>query len=83
MQSHQIVSREQWIAARKAHLAHEKEYTRARDRLSAERRALPWVKVDKDYLFERPGGRQTLADLFAGRSQLRSEEHTSELQSPC
>ena len=58
MQSHQIVSREQWIAARKAHLAHEKEYTRARDRLSAERRALPWVKVDKSYLFEGPGGQQ-------------------------
>ena len=70
MQPHQIVSREEWIAARKAHLAHEKEYTRARDRLSAERRALPWVKVDKSYLFDGPGGEQTLADLFAGRSQL-------------
>jgi predicted dithiol-disulfide oxidoreductase (DUF899 family) len=70
MQPHQIVSREEWIAARKAHLAHEKEYTQARDRLSAERRALPWVKVDKRYEFDGPGGRQTLADLFAGRSQL-------------
>jgi predicted dithiol-disulfide oxidoreductase (DUF899 family) len=70
MQPHQIVSREEWIAARKAHLVHEKEYTRARDRLSAERRALPWVKVDKSYLFDGPDGVQTLADLFAGRSQL-------------
>ena len=55
MQSHQIVSREQWIVARKVHLAHEKEFTRARDRLSEERRALPWVKVDKTYLFDGPG----------------------------
>ena len=70
MQPHNIVSREEWIAARKAHLAHEKEYTRARDRLSAERRALPWVKVDKAYWFDGPNGKQTLADLFAGRSQL-------------
>ncbi len=70
MQSHTIVSREEWIAARKAHLAHEKEYTRARDRLSEERRALPWVKVDKSYVFDGPNGKQTLGDLFAGRSQL-------------
>jgi predicted dithiol-disulfide oxidoreductase (DUF899 family) len=70
MQTHKIVSREEWIAARKAHLDHEKEYTKARDRLSAERRALPWVKVDKAYTFDGPSGKQTLADLFAGRSQL-------------
>ena len=70
MQPHKIVSREEWIAARKAHLAHEKEFTRARDRLSEERRALPWVKVDKTYVFDGPDGKQTLADLFAGRSQL-------------
>ena len=70
MQPHNIVSREEWIEARKAHLAHEKEFTRARDRLSEERRALPWVKVDKDYVFDGPDGQQTLADLFAGRSQL-------------
>src|SRR5258708_15016078 len=69
-QPHKIVSREQWIEARKAHLAHEKEYTRARDRLSEERRALPWVKVDKAYVFDGPNGKQTLSDLFAGRSQL-------------
>jgi predicted dithiol-disulfide oxidoreductase (DUF899 family) len=70
MLQHPIVSREQWIAARKAHLAREKEFTRARDRLNEERRALPWVKVDKAYSFDGPKGKQTLADLFGGRSQL-------------
>jgi predicted dithiol-disulfide oxidoreductase (DUF899 family) len=65
-----IVSREEWIAERKAHLSKEKEFTRLRDQLSAERRALPWVKVDKDYDFDTPGGRESLSDLFAGRSQL-------------
>src|SRR6478735_10396926 len=68
-QPHKIVSREQWIEARKAHLTHEKEYTRARDQLSEERRALPWVKVDKTYVFDGRNGKQTLADLFAGRGQ--------------
>src|SRR5258708_39640449 len=70
MQPHQIVSRDAWLAARKLHLAHEKELTQARERLNEERRALPWVKVDKDYVFEGPGGKVTLADLFGGRSQL-------------
>lgn len=56
MQQHQIVSRQQWIAARKAHLAHEKELSQARERLAEERRALPWVKVDKSYVFEGPSG---------------------------
>jgi len=65
-----IVSRDEWLAARKQHLSREKELTRLRDRLSAERRELPWVKVDKRYVFDGPDGRQTLADLFAGRSQL-------------
>jgi predicted dithiol-disulfide oxidoreductase (DUF899 family) len=67
---HQIVSREEWIEARKALLAKEKEWTRLRDQLSAERRALPWVRIDKEYVFEGPNGRETLSDLFAGRSQL-------------
>lgn len=70
MHPHKIVSRDEWLQARKAHLAHEKEFTRARDRLSAERRALPWVKVEKAYAFDGPTGRQSLGDLFAGRSQL-------------
>jgi len=70
MEPHNIVSRQQWTEARKAFLAKEKEFTRARDRLSAERRALPWVKVDKAYVFDTPGGKKTLAELFDGRSQL-------------
>ena len=70
MQQHQIVSREQWIAARKAHLAHEKELSQARERLAEERRQLPWVKVDKAYVFDGPNGKVTLADLFKGRPQL-------------
>jgi len=67
---HRIVSRDEWLVARKAHLAREKEFTRLRDRLSAERRDLPWVKVEKPYVFDGPDGKETLADLFAGRSQL-------------
>jgi predicted dithiol-disulfide oxidoreductase (DUF899 family) len=70
MQPHPIVSREQWIEARKAHMAREKEFTRARDALSEARRSLPWVKVDKDYVFEGPAGKLTLAELFKGRPQL-------------
>ncbi|MGQ0682588.1 DUF899 domain-containing protein [Bradyrhizobium sp.] len=70
MQPHRIVSREEWIEARKGHMAHEKEFTKARDRLAEERRALPWVKVDKDYAFDGPNGGAGLADLFKGRPQL-------------
>jgi predicted dithiol-disulfide oxidoreductase (DUF899 family) len=67
---HQIVSRDEWLAARKALLAKEKAFTKERDALSQERRRLPWVKVDKTYVFEGPAGKETLADLFAGRNQL-------------
>jgi predicted dithiol-disulfide oxidoreductase (DUF899 family) len=70
MESHKIVSRDEWLVARKAHLAREKELTRLRDQVSAERRELPWVRVDKNYVFDGPDGKQTLADLFDGRSQL-------------
>ena len=70
MQEHSIVSREEWIEARKAHLAKEKEFTHLRDRLSAERRELPWVKIDKAYTFDGPDGQESLSDLFDGRSQL-------------
>ena len=70
MQSHRVVSRDDWIAARKAHLAHEKEYTKARERLNEERRALPWVRVEKNYVFDGPDGKVSLGDLFRGRSQL-------------
>jgi predicted dithiol-disulfide oxidoreductase (DUF899 family) len=70
MDNHQIVSRDQWLAARTAFLAKEKEFTRLRDELSRERRELPWVKVEKPYVFDGPDGRETLAQLFDGRSQL-------------
>ena len=67
---HRIVSRDQWLKERTAFLAKEKEMTRLRDQLSAERRELPWVKVDKSYTFDAPEGKVTLADLFDGHSQL-------------
>jgi predicted dithiol-disulfide oxidoreductase (DUF899 family) len=70
MQAHKIVSQEEWTQARKALLAKEKALLKAHDALAAERRALPWVKVEKNYVFDGPAGRQTLADLFDGRSQL-------------
>jgi predicted dithiol-disulfide oxidoreductase (DUF899 family) len=70
MESHRIVSQDEWIEARKQHLAKEKEFTRLRDQLSAQRRELPWVCVDKDYVFEGPGGKQSLRELFAGKRQL-------------
>ena len=58
MQPHKIVSRDEWLAARKAHLANEKEFTRARDELSRQRRELPWVKVEKSYVFDGPTARR-------------------------
>jgi predicted dithiol-disulfide oxidoreductase (DUF899 family) len=67
---HRVVSREEWLAARRTLLAQEKEFTRRRDELSRQRRELPWVRVDTPYLFEGPDGRETLSQLFAGRSQL-------------
>jgi predicted dithiol-disulfide oxidoreductase (DUF899 family) len=70
MQSHKVVSREAWIEARKALMAREKELTRVREAVSEQRRSLPWVKVDKTYVFETPHGKVTLADLFRGRPQL-------------
>ena len=70
MQTHKIVSREEWISARKAHMAREKELTQAREALSQARRELPWVKVDKDYVFDGSDGKVTLAELFKGRPQL-------------
>ena len=70
MENHKIVSREEWLVARKKHLAEEKEFTRLRDRLSRKRRELPWVKVDKDYVFDGPYGKESLSELFEGRHQL-------------
>ncbi len=65
-----VVSQTEWLTARKEFLIKEKEFTRLRDQLSAERRELPWVKIEKNYVFDGPNGKETLADLFAGRSQL-------------
>jgi predicted dithiol-disulfide oxidoreductase (DUF899 family) len=70
MEQHKVVSHEEWIAARRQLLAEEKEFTRLRDRLSQRRRDLPWEQVDKDYVFEGPGGRENLSQLFDGRHQL-------------
>ena len=70
MQQNRIVSRDEWLAARKAHLKNEKALTRMRDLIAAERRTLPWVKVEKKYVFDTPEGKKSLADLFEGRSQL-------------
>src|SRR5215471_9821345 len=70
MTDHQVVSREEWAAARDALLAREKEHTRRGDELARERRELPWVRVEKEYRFDTDDGTRTLADLFDGRSQL-------------
>lgn len=70
MEPQKVVSREEWIEARKAHLKNEKALTRSRDLVSAERRTLPWVKVEKEYVFETTAGKKTLAQLFGRNSQL-------------
>ena len=67
---HPVVSSERWLAERKALLAREKELTHLRDQIARERRALPWVRIDKVYTFDTPAGTRTLADLFEGRRQL-------------
>src|SRR6185436_11282042 len=69
-ENHSVVSRDEWVAERQTLLKHEKELTRLRDQIARERRALPWVRIDKTYVFDGPGGRRTLADLFDGRRQL-------------
>jgi predicted dithiol-disulfide oxidoreductase (DUF899 family) len=70
MDNHRVVSKDQWIEARQRLLAKEKEFTRLRDQMSRERRELPWVLVDKEYVFEGANGKETFAQLFAGRHQL-------------
>jgi predicted dithiol-disulfide oxidoreductase (DUF899 family) len=69
-ENHRVVTRDEWVAERKALLAHEKELTRLCDQIARERRALPWVRIDKNYVFDAPEGRRTLAELFEGRRQL-------------
>ncbi|MGI9480805.1 MAG: DUF899 domain-containing protein [Hyphomicrobiales bacterium] len=68
--SAKAVSREQWLEARRALLADEKAFQKERDKLAEKRRALPWVKVDKDYTFDSEDGPVSLSDLFGGSSQL-------------
>ena len=70
MEPHRVVTHDEWIAARKAYLAEEKAFSRARDALSRKRRELPWEKVDKNYVFDTPSGKQSLADLFGSKGQL-------------
>jgi predicted dithiol-disulfide oxidoreductase (DUF899 family) len=70
LDNHQIVSKNEWIEARKVLLQKEKEFTKLRDQLSKQRRDLPWVEVDKEYVFDGPNGKETLSELFDGRSQL-------------
>ena len=68
--SHRVVSHDEWVAARKDFLQQEKEFTRQRDELSRRRRELPWERVEKEYVFDGPNGKESLSDLFDGRSQL-------------
>jgi len=70
MEAHKVVSHNEWVAARKKHLAKEKEFTRLRDQLSRERQGLPWELVEKEYSFEGGSGKVSLQDMFGGRSQL-------------
>ena len=70
MANPEVVTREKWLVARKAHLEKEKELTRLRDELSRARRELPWVRVEKEYVFQGPNGDETFSDLFEGKSQL-------------
>ena len=65
-----VVSRGEWLAARKTLLAKERQLTHQRDAIAAERRQLPWVKIEKNYVFDSPSGKKALADLFEGKSQL-------------
>ena len=70
MQQHKIVSHDEWIAVRKAYLVEEKAFSRARDALARKRRELPWEKVERKYVFDTPQGKQSLGELFGGKSQL-------------
>jgi predicted dithiol-disulfide oxidoreductase (DUF899 family) len=70
MKEHEVVSPDEWLAARMELLIKEKELMRLRDAISAQRRALPWVRIEKEYVFDAPEGRVRLSDLFDGRSQL-------------
>ena len=70
MKNHKVVTPKEWVAARKKLLVKEKQFSKARDKMNRERRDLPWVKVEKDYVFEGPDGPMTFAEMFCGKSQL-------------
>jgi predicted dithiol-disulfide oxidoreductase (DUF899 family) len=70
IENHKVVSNDEWLAARKQLLIKEKEYSRLGDELAHQRRELPWERVAKEYVFDGPAGKETLTQLFAGRSQL-------------
>jgi predicted dithiol-disulfide oxidoreductase (DUF899 family) len=70
VKEHKVVSPKEWLKARKQLLLKEKKFSRARDEIAKQRRALPWVKIEKDYVFDGPNGKETLADLFGSKSQL-------------
>jgi predicted dithiol-disulfide oxidoreductase (DUF899 family) len=70
MENRKVVSQKQWITARKKLLLKEKKFSKLRDELNLQRRKLPWVKIEKEYVFEGPAGKVTLGDLFSGKSQL-------------
>lgn len=79
MTNHKIVCRDEWLVARQALLAKEKDFTRRRDRLSRERRELPWVKKDKQYVFDGSNGKESLSQLFEKRSQLARIIHATRI----
>jgi predicted dithiol-disulfide oxidoreductase (DUF899 family) len=70
LEDRKVVSHDEWIEARRQFLGKEKEFTRLRDQLSQQRRDLPWERVEREYVFDGPNGRETLSDLFAGKTQL-------------
>jgi predicted dithiol-disulfide oxidoreductase (DUF899 family) len=70
LKEHRVVTQKEWLAARKRLLLKEKKFSKARDKMAAERRALPWVKIEKDYVFDSPEGKVSLPELFCGKTQL-------------
>jgi predicted dithiol-disulfide oxidoreductase (DUF899 family) len=70
VKEHKVVSEKQWLAARKKLLVEEKKFSRLRDKLNQKRRNLPWVKIEKEYVFDGPDGQETFSDLFQGKGQL-------------
>lgn len=69
IEKRKVVSQDEWLAARKNLLAKGRQLTHQRDAIAAERRQLPWVKIEKNYVFDSPNGKKTLAELFDGKSQ--------------